>query len=159
MSTDLAPIPEYTPLAPEDAEIANTYLETMDINTTAKILKISVHQVSEYLTKPAVSKYITEVFMNTGYRNRLKLGNLLDTIIDKKIAEMEESDLGSSKDILDILTLVHKIRKEELELSIKLEEVRNGKVKRQTNIQINNAPSNPYEEFTKRLLDLDEITQ
>jgi len=25
----LTPIPEYTPLAPEDAEIANTYLETM----------------------------------------------------------------------------------------------------------------------------------
>jgi hypothetical protein len=95
--------------------------------------------------------------MNTGYRNRLKLGNLLDSIIDKKIAEMEESDLGSSKDILDILTLVHKIRKEELELSIKLEEVRSGKVKRQTNIQINNAPNNPYEDFTKKLLDLDDI--
>jgi hypothetical protein len=29
MTTDLAPIPEYTPMAPEDAEIANTYLETM----------------------------------------------------------------------------------------------------------------------------------
>jgi predicted transcriptional regulator len=157
MSTDLAPIPEYTPLSPEDSEIANTYLETMDMGATAKILKITLHQVSEYLNKPVVQKYIGDVFMNTGYRNRLKLGNLLDTLIEKKIEEMAESDLGSSKDILDIIALVAKIRKEELELAIKLEEIKLGRVKRQTNIQINNAPNNPYEAFTKKLLDLDEI--
>ena len=159
MTTNIAAIPEYTPMAPEDAEIANTYLETMDMQETAKILKISLHKVSEYLSKPAVSKYITEVFMNTGYRNRLKIGELLDRLIDKKLEEMQESDLGSSKDILDIIALVAKIRKEELELSIKLEEAKNGgRVKRQTNIQINNTPNNPYEDFTKRLLDIDEVT-
>jgi phage terminase small subunit len=147
--------PEYTPLPPEDAEIANTYLETMDVNATAKQLNIELYKVTEYINKPVVQKYITEVFMNTGYRNRLKLGTLLDSIIDKKLAEMAEADISSSKDILDILALVAKIRKDEMELTIKLEEARGPK--RQTNIQINNPAYNPYEDFTKKLLDLNDI--
>ena len=146
-------------MSPEDAEIADTYLETMDMTLTAERLGISIHKVTDYLNKPVIQRYLTEVFMNTGYRNRFKLGKLLDDIIDKKLEEMQEAEIGSSQDIMDIIKILAKIRKDELELEIKLAEAKNGVPKRQTNIQINNTkPSNPYSEFTEKLLDLDNIT-
>ena len=157
MSSNLPTTLEYIPLAPEDAEIANTYLETMDITATAIKLNLNLHRVTEYINKPIVQKYITEVFMDTGYRNRLKLGKLLDDIIEKKLEEMSESGLGSSQDIMEILKTVAKIRKDEMELQIKLEDLKSGRPKRQTNIQINNPKGNPYSEFTTKLLDLDEL--
>jgi DNA-binding CsgD family transcriptional regulator len=155
--TDLIPSLEYHPLAPEDMEIANTYLETMDMNETAQRLSISIHQVSDYINKPTVQKYLTEVFMDTGYRNRFKLGKLLDDIIDKKLEELEEAGITSSKDIMEILDMVFKIRKMEIDSAIRLEEIRLGKPKRQTNIQINNPGADPYQDFTKKLLDLDDL--
>ena len=157
MNTSVIPSPEYTPMAPEDMEIANTFLETMDINLTASNLKIPLEKVTEYINKQQVQKYITTVFMNTGYRNRLKLGQVLDNIIDKKLQELEESETTSSKDIIDILEMVAKIRKDERDHERKMEELRLGGPKRQTNIQINNAPHNPYSEFTQKLLDLNDL--
>jgi hypothetical protein len=157
VNNDLPLSPEYTPLAPEDMVIASTYLETMDMQTTAEQLGIELHKVSEYLNKPVVQKYLTEVFMDSGYRNRFKLGKLLDDIIDKKLEEMKEAEIGSSKDIMEILEMVAKIRKMELDTQIKLEEIRSGKPKRQTNIQINNPINNPYQEFTNKLLDLNDL--
>lgn len=157
MSTNLTLSPEYVPLSPEDSEIAAIYLETMDISETANRLGVSLHKVSDYINKPVVKTYLTEVFMNTGYRNRLKLGKLLDDIIDKKLEEMAESGLGSSQDIMDILKIVAKIRKDELEIELKMIEAKNGNPKRQTNIQINTTPNNPYQEFTEKLLDLDNL--
>ena len=157
MANELAVNPEYVPLAPEDMIIASTYLETMDMNETAARLGVELHKVSEYLNKPVVQKYLTEVFMDSGYRNRFKLGKLLDDIIDKKLQEMEEAEIGSSKDIMEILEMVAKIRKTEMELQIKLEEARNGKPKRQTNIQINNPTVNPYQDFTSKLMDLKDL--
>lgn len=155
MTDKLIPSPEYSPLSPEDSEIANTYLETMDVFKTSEILGISPHKVTEYINKPVVKQYLTEVFLNTGYRNRLKLGKVLDDIVDKKLLELEEAGLTSSKDILEILNTIAKIRQEELKLAIKLEEVRLGKPKRQTNIQINSA--NPYQDFMEKLIDIDQL--
>jgi len=157
MTTDLILPAEYSPLAPEDAEIANTFLETMDVNTTATNLGVTLHKVTEYLNKPAVQRYITEVFMNTGYRSRLKLGKVLDDIVEKKLQEMEEAEIGSSQDIMEILKTIAKIRTDELKLTLQIEEARSGRPKRQTNIQINNTPNNPYSEFTSKLLDLDGL--
>lgn len=157
MTTKIIPSPEYIPLSPEDSEIANTYLKTMDMSETAKILQLDLHQVAEYINKPVVQRYISDVFMNSGYRNRLKLGQLLDDIITKKLAELEEAGITSSKDIMDILQFVAKMRKDELEMELRKEEIRSGKPKRQTNIQINNPGMNPYKEFTEKLMDLDQL--
>lgn len=154
MSQNIIPSPEYVPLAPEDAEIVNTYLETMDMEITASQLGIEIHQVSSYLQKPAVQRYITEIFLNTGYRNRFKLAKVLDDIVDKKLAELLESETTSSKDILDILEMIMKFRKEERDHERKLLEIQMGTPKKQTNIQINN----PYSEFTTKLLDLKDLT-
>ncbi len=129
-----------TQISPEGFEIAHTYLETQDIETTAVRLGISPVDVSTYLEKAEVRNYISNVYLNAGYRNRFKLGSLMDSIIDKKLEELEEAGIGSSKDILEILTLAHKMRMDELKLAAELEKASAAKV--QTNIQINN--NNPY---------------
>jgi hypothetical protein len=144
----IIPSPEYRPLAPEALEIANKYIECMDIEKTALALKIDTHLVAEYVSRPVVRQYINEVFMNTGYRNRFKLGSLLDRIIDKKLEELEEAGLSSNKDILEIIETLLRLRRDEHSIS--------NPSSKQTNIQINNTNNNPYAEFTKYIVDLPE---
>jgi hypothetical protein len=140
MGTQLAAItPEYIPISPESLEIANTYLQCQDINETAAILKIPAEQVAGFLAKTDVKNYITSVYLDSGYRNRFKLGAVLDKIIDKKLLELEEADVGSSKDILDILAMAHKMRMDEMDKEIQLEKARTANPKKQTNIQINSS--------------------
>lgn len=159
MSTNLIASPEFLPISPESLEIANTYMACMDINSTSEQLGLPINTVVEYISKPEVQRYITEVFLNSGYRNRFKLGALLDKIIDKKIAELEEADITSSKDILEILTLAHKMRMEEIAAETKREEARNGKIKRQTNIQVNNNENGSAKRsiFEELIGDISEI--
>lgn len=110
-------------ITPEALEIANTYLATGSVETTAKLLGVSEFEVSSFLNRREVKKYVDEVFLDQGYRNRGKLFKLLDTIIDSKLQEAEESEVYTSKDLLDVLALMHKMRMDELKL-IKEEEAK-----------------------------------
>jgi hypothetical protein len=154
MGTNITPItPEYIPISPESLEIANTYLQCQDVSETAKLLGLPLDQVAAYLAKPDVKEYVTAVYLDSGYRNRFKLGKILDEVIDKKLIEMQEADIGSSKDILDILAMVHKMRMDELAAITALEKARSAGPKKQTNIQINNPAGSIFE----KLMDNDEL--
>ena len=98
-------------LDPEHVEIANTYLESFSIEQTALTLGISEHEVSEYLDKKPVQRYIDNVFMDTGYRNKHKLGRLLDKIVESKLEEADETGVYSGKDLLEVLKFIHEIAK------------------------------------------------
>ena len=74
------------------------------------------------------------------------MARVMDELIAKKLEEMDDTDMGSSKDILDLLQAQHamkmkelefeaKVKKELLELERKKEEVQ---IKNQTNNQYNN---------------------
>lgn len=130
------------PISPEGLTIAETYLETQDISETAKALGISEIQVSQYLDKPEVKNFVSDVYLNAGYRNRFKLADLMDSIIEKKMEELNEAEIGSSKDILEILQFAHKMRMDEMNAMAKLEAARAAGVKNQTNIQINGGDTN-----------------
>ena len=125
------------PISPEGLEIAKTYLETQDISITASRLGIDQLQVTQYLEKPEVKNYVDQVYLNAGYRNRFRLAEVMDQIIERKLGELNEADMGSSKDILEILQFAHKLRMDELAAQTKLEAARASNVKQQTNIQIN----------------------
>lgn len=159
MANDLLPSPEFSPVSPEVVELVNTYIETMDIHVTATKMDLPIEDVTRMLQKEECQRYITEIFLNSGYRNRFKLGAALDRIIDKKLQELEEAEISSSKDILDILALAHKFRIDEIKALQKLEEIKNSKPKRQTNIQINNTTegSDPLSKLFTRLTDVDEV--
>lgn len=123
-------------IAPEQLEVANAYLQTPDIYKVSEDLGISRELVADMLAKREVKAYIDSVFMNLGFNNRFQMRHLMDSIIKKKLQDMDEAEVGSNKDILEILTLSHKMTMEHMDKEIQLEKIRAPKV--QTNIQINN---------------------
>lgn len=134
-----APDEEYK-ISPEALEIAKTYLTCHDTKETALALGIPPEKVSYYLRKPDVKRFVDTLFMEQGYMNRTKLQDIMDDLFEKKLEEMEDSEMGSNKDILEIVKLQHEMRMAEL----KLEEKRYGPGNGGTNIKqqtvINGTP-------------------
>lgn len=129
------------PISPEGYEIATTYLQTQSIEETASKLGIDTIQVTQFLEKAEVKNYINEMYISSGFRSRFKLAEVMDSLINKKLEELNEAEIGSSKDILEILQFAHKMRIDEINAMAKLESSRKESPKQQTNIQIN---ANPY---------------
>ncbi len=125
-------------ISPEGLEVSNCYLQTPDITKVADQLGMPLEVVSDILDRKEVRAYINSVFFNTGFNNRFQVRDLMDTLIKKKLQELDESDTGSTKDITEILALSHKIHMETLDKEIKLEEMRTkNSIKSQVNVQIN----------------------
>lgn len=101
-------------LTPESLDIANAYLEYGSAQETANQLQIPEYQVIKILERADVKDYITGVYLDRGFRNRHKLGRVLDKMIDAKLEEAEESGIYTSKDLLELLQFAHKIRMDEL---------------------------------------------
>ena len=124
-------------ISPEALEVANCYLQCQDIKEVSTELDIPTDLITQILSKKEVKAYIDHVFFNVGFNNRFKMRSAMDAIIKKKFQELEESDMGSTKDIIEILALSHKMTMEEMAKQIELEKVRAGQVKSQVNVQIN----------------------
>lgn len=139
-------------IAPECLEIANQYLQTPDIQSVSDSLGCSRELVAQVLDRREVKAYIDQVFYNTGFNNRFQLRQLMDAIIKKKLQDMDESDMGSTKDISDLLALSHKMTIEHMDREIKLESLRNQNIKTQTNIQINDAGGSKYSQLIEKLM-------
>ena len=95
------------------------------------------------------------MFLDTGYRNRFKLGQALDTLIEKKLEEAEESEIYSNKDLADLYALAHKMRMDEMKAQTELEKAKASQIKTQNNVQINaEVPfgQGNYGELMKKLL-------
>ena len=69
-----------TRISPEGLEIANAYLELGSIPAVCSRLSIDEAKASEYLQKREVKAYVDQVYLDTGYRNRFKLAEVLDTL-------------------------------------------------------------------------------
>lgn len=103
-----------TRISPEGFDIANAWLQYGTIAETANALQVSESSVVTALKEPTIKSYLDSVYLDMGYRNRNKLGALLDKIIDMKIQEAEDSEMWTSKDIIDLITLAHKMRMDEI---------------------------------------------
>jgi Na+-transporting NADH:ubiquinone oxidoreductase subunit NqrA len=146
------PVPDSLTIAPESLEVANCYLEFQNIQKTADTLGMSVDLVTSILERREVKSYIDNVFLNIGFNNRFVLRNLMDTIIKKKLEEMDAAGVGSSKDIIEILSLSHKMTMDHMAKEIELEKLRQTGIKNQTNIQINDAGGSNYSALLAKLL-------
>ena len=127
-----------TRISPEGLEIANAYLELGNIPAVCARLSIDEAKASEFLAKREVKAYVDQVYLDTGYRNRFKLAEVLDTLIDAKLEEAEESEIYTNKDLADLVQMAHKIRVDELKAQTELEKAKAANIKNQTNIQVNN---------------------
>jgi hypothetical protein len=125
-------------IAPETLEVANCYLQCQDAREVAGELGLPVEQVSQILSRREVKAYINQVFFDLGFNNRFKMRRAMDAVLKQKFQEMESADVGSSKDIADLLALSHKMSMELLDREIQLEKLRaDAGLKSQVNVQIN----------------------
>jgi hypothetical protein len=69
------------------------------------------------LDKKEAKRYVDAIFLEQGYLNRNKLNDVMTDIIDLKLEEMEETGLGSNKDILEILKFAHQMRMDHMKMS------------------------------------------
>ena len=144
-----------TRISPEGLEIANAYLELGSIPAVCSRISIDDAKASEYLQKREVKAYVDQVYLDTGYRNRFKLAEVLDTLIDAKMEEAEESEIYTSKDLADLVGMAHKIRMDELKAQTELEKAKAQTIKTQVNIQDNSQVpfgQGNYGELMKKLL-------
>ncbi len=145
---------EYIAISPEALQVANAYLQNPDLAKVAEDLDIPKELVSDILDRKEVRAYINNVFFSLGFNNRFQMRDLMDTIIKKKLQEMDESDTGSTKDITEILALSHKMTIELLDKEIALEKIRTANsLKNQVNVQINdNAGNSKYSSLIEQLI-------
>jgi uncharacterized pyridoxal phosphate-containing UPF0001 family protein len=79
----------------------------------------------------------------------------MDAVLKRKFQEMEEADVGSNKDIAELLALSHKMSMELLDREIQLEKLRSERAgpKSQVNVQINEGgDGTKYGALISRLL-------
>ena len=127
-------------MSPEGLEVANTYFQLGSITEVCDQLSLDENTVSEYLNKREIKQYIDQVYLDTGYRNRFKLADTLDNIIDEKLNEAEESQVYTNKDLADLLQMAHKMRMDEIKAMAELEKAKTQPLKQTANIQINELP-------------------
>lgn len=155
MSTSIIPSTpaEGLNIAPENLEIANCYLTCQDIIQVSQTLNITPERVTQSLSRREVKAYIDHVFMDYGFNNRFRIRNIMDAVINKKLEEMQEAGVGSSKDITEILALSHKMSMDILDKQIKLEEAKaKNVIKNQTNIQVNDQSGSNYQALLDKLI-------
>lgn len=141
-------------ISPEGLRVAQSYLENgQDILATANHLNLPIEVVEDLLNKKETQRYIDRIYNESGFRNRQRMGDLMDTIISRKLEEMEESGLGSGKDIIEILSLAHKMKMDQMQMELKLLEAQNKTPAVQINTQINNAGGDKYNQLLERILE------
>lgn len=125
-------------ISPESLEIANAYLEFQSIDKVSDELGFPKDMISEVLDRREVKAYIDNVFADVGFNNRFRIRGVMDVIIQKKLQELDEAEVGSGKDIADLLALSHKMSMDYLDRQIQLEKLRAGNgPKSQVNVQLN----------------------
>lgn len=135
-STDLI---EPESISPEGMKVAMAYLENgSSITAASEVLNMPLADVEGILKKNEVATLINRIYYETGFRNRDKLGKIMDALITQKLEEMDDTEMGSEKDIADLLKLQHDMKMQEMKMEIALMEARKkNEPASQTNIQIN----------------------
>ena len=132
---------EVSTISPEGLEVANTYLMFGNIRAVSHELQVPENKVVETLQKREVKRYIDQVYLDTGYRNRNNIASLLDEMLASKVEEAKESGVYSNKDLADLLQMAHKMRMDEIKAQTDYEKAQATNIKNQTNVQINDGGS------------------
>ena len=135
MAKELVPLE----VSPEAITVMNTYLSHgCSMKETATQLGMPIENVSAFLSQRPVKALLDQQFQEAGFRNRDRMFGLLDEIINAKIEEMEETGMLPDMDIVTLLEKCHKMKMQELQMSMKLQETTNLiQNNNTTNIQIN----------------------
>lgn len=128
-------------ISPEGMEVINAYFENnSDPKAAALSLGMEEPAFREIMRRPEVKVYLNEIFMESGFRNRDKFFGIIDTVLNLKMTELQDTGMGSEMDIMDILKLMHKMKMDEMKLQIEFEKAKQSKAPvHQNNTQVNIA--------------------
>lgn len=142
---------EITRISPEGLRIVESYLQNgQDILKTAAALNLPADEVHRLLSKRETQAYVDRLFMESGFRNRSRMAELMDEIINHKLEEMADTGMGSSKDIIEILQAAHKMHMDHMAMQIKLIEASNKTPS--VAVQINNQGGTNYNSLLEKLM-------
>ncbi len=140
-------------ISPEGAKIANTYLaNACSLYMTSNQLEMPTHEISAILEEPHVRRYVNSILKESGLRNMEKIAQKLDELIDKKWEELEEAEIGSNKDIADLLSLAHKMRSDMVKF-ISEDQKQQAPNINQRNTQVNVYGEGAYGDLMKKLVE------
>lgn len=144
---------EITRISPEGLAVIEGYLANgQDILRTAAAMDLPIDEVSRLLNKKESAAYLDRIYQESGFRNRARMGELMDEIINSKLEEMAETGQGSSKDIIEILQAAHKMQMDQMSMQLKLLEAQNKTPAVQINQQINNQGGTNYNSLLEKLM-------
>lgn len=139
-------------ISPEGAEVASVYLANgCSIAETSRIMNLAPHEVSEILNEKSVKTFILGVLAENSLRRMDNISIHMENLINKKIEELEEADIGSNKDIVDILSAFHKMEKDRLDYIERTNKTTS--VINQKNTQVNVYGEGNYGALMEKLLE------
>lgn len=141
-------------MSPEGMMAIEAYLECgNDMAKAASSLQMDEISFRALMRKPEIKNYLNEIFMESGFRNKDKFFGILDTVLNMKMEELEETGMGSDMDIMDILKLMHKMKMDEMKLMVELEKVRMGnRPVSQNNTLVNvNGGGDAYQDLMNKI--------
>lgn len=116
-----------TKITPEGFQIAESYLlNKSSAELVAKELNLPLDEVHTQLSKREVINYIDRIFHESGFRNKQRMADVWDSVLNAKLLELEETGMGSNKDIVEILEKMHKFNTDTLKLEIELQKAQDG---------------------------------
>lgn len=138
-----------TIIAPEGLLVAQAYLSNNhDILAAAKELGIPEDEAIRLYEKKETQNYISQIFNEAGFRNRDRMGRVWDEVIASKLEELDETGMGSSKDIVEILEKAHKFNMDQLKMQLEIIKAQQGNV---PTIQVNNQTNNNYNNLLDKI--------
>ena len=145
---------EITVISPEGLEIANHYLSNGSCSIkTAELMDLPIDEVDRYLSKREVRSYIDRLYNESGFRNRDKMGSVWDAILSSKLEELDDTGMGSSKDIVEIMTAMHKFNIDTMNLQLKILEAEKANAPAVVlNTQNNNYGGDNYNSLLEKIL-------
>lgn len=142
-------------IAPEGLQVAEMYLLCGgDTKKAAGELSLPVSEFEAQLKKNEVRSYINRQFNEQGFRNKFRIFGVMDQLLNMKLEEVQETGIGTSMDIVDLIKVMHKMKMDEIKAEAELlkAQAAGGGPSSQTNIQNNIAISGGDDENYMALL-------
>lgn len=94
-------------LDPQYLLVANELLCGKSIPQIAEVTSLSNDQVTAIAERAEVRRYVDAVYMSQGYLNRVRRMQVINRVIDEKLAEAAETGVYSKRDLLEWLKLLN----------------------------------------------------
>jgi GH35 family endo-1,4-beta-xylanase len=97
---------------PQHMVVANELLCGKSIQQIAELTGLSNDQVTAISERSEVRRYVDAVYMSQGYLNRVRRMDIINKVIDEKMAEAAETGIYSKRDLLEWLKLLNDMDKD-----------------------------------------------